>query len=128
MRAFRRGNLPASAVGGARRLSLAFAFVACLVRVAIRTVDSSKEPIAQALNCASRSRHVEAATRPHRHPPDIAAALCPRRNNRTHHVARLKPPYNPRLLRAGTWKAVLVHAAHLPRAMAARSYQERPDA
>src|SRR6266568_3595167 len=63
---------------------------------------------------------IEGAAGPHRHTPDICAALHPFRYHGFDHIARLKPfdPFG--LLRFGTRKSVCIHQTHLPSAMSIR--------
>ena len=60
---------------------------------------------------------VEDATAAHGHFADIGSLLAADGYHRPHQVTRLEPPHPLVLFRAGTGKAVLVHAAHLPRAV-----------
>jgi hypothetical protein len=68
---------------------------------------------------------VERASGPRQHPPDVDSRVFPSCHNGPHQVACLKPKMDFLPLPVAGGKAVLVGAAHLPRAVPGRLNQQR---
>src|ERR1051326_7027669 len=104
-------------LGGGRKYRL----LSLLIGITIAPRDEHTKAMMDVGDQALSRGDVEAATSTHGHFAHIGSLLGPARHHSAHEVARLEPLDALVLLGAGPRKPVLVHAAHLPTAMARRS-------
>ena len=81
-------------------------------------MQRATEPIADALHLCVGCRDIERTAPAYRHPPCIPARILPCRYDCAHDVSRLEALDAPGSFGTSARKAPLVHATHLPRAMA----------
>src|SRR5262245_27390623 len=94
------------------------------VVIAVVAVDGMNEPMVYPLDGAARGSNVEPPTCPHCHATNVGAMLRARSHDRPHHVARPKAMHLPRSLWTSAREPILVHPAHLARAVACRPDQQ----
>ena len=94
------------------------------VLVAIAALQHVTVPRADPLDRSCWCRDVEGPAAANGHPPYMRACLLASGHNSTHEITRLEPLYALSDFRAGAWKPIAVHAAHLPTAMSFRCNEQ----
>ncbi len=96
-----------------------------LVAIAVVAVNRPAMAMVDALLPALLRSDIERARGTRQHAPDVDSGIFPSGHHGPHQVAGLIPPMDLLALPVARRKAVLVGAAHLPRAVPGRLYQQR---